>query len=225
MPSVPPLSGQKIQAGGVCVVFASGTRELNRAIVEDFASHANAHPLCVVAEFEPERGEWIPWHVRRSAEQNLAFVKAALGDRRIEAAAVAYDRRSGLGDLRNAAFQLAPGVVTAYDEEMRVAGPGGLRAFLFRRGIRAMLSQLRSGGRTRAWLRRLAHPSDAEIPLRARAAQAMGLAAGRLRAQSTEKPLVLRHDADGRHARRGGDPRFQIRGGRDGSGRHGRSGR
>ena len=179
----------------VRVVFASGNAELNRAMLAHFAALEPGIPLCVVAEFEPDfpgtnPGEWIAWHVQRTPQQNLNFVRAALAGRSIASAAVAYDRRSGLSGLRDAARLLAPGILTAYDEDMRVTPPRGMRRFLLRRAIRAAAMQLRSGGRTRNWLRRIAHPGEAEIPLRARAAQARGLAAGRLRGTRVEVPLA-----------------------------------
>jgi GT2 family glycosyltransferase/glycosyltransferase involved in cell wall biosynthesis len=168
----------------VRVVFASGIEKLNRAMLEHFAARDRGLPLFVVAEFDLSVGTWIPWHVHRTTEQNLGFVRTALAGKRIASAAVAFDRRSGLGDLCEAARKLAPGVLMAYDEEMRVAPPDGLHGFLFRRRARSVIRQLRTGGRARAWLRRIAHPGEAEIPLRARLAQARGLTAVRRRAAS-----------------------------------------
>jgi GT2 family glycosyltransferase/glycosyltransferase involved in cell wall biosynthesis len=167
------------------VVFASGIAELNQAMLAHFAALRPELPLYVVAEFQPETGEWIPWHVHRAFDQNLAYVNAALAGMRIEQAAVAFDRRSALGDLRRAAQMLAPAALTAYDEEMRMSGPGG---FLLRRKFRRLANQLRKGGRAHAWLRRIVHPSEAEIPVRARLAQAKGLAASRTR---SNRPAML----------------------------------
>ena len=175
----------------VRVVFASGIAELNEAMLAHFAPLREDLPLYVVAEFKPEAGEWIPWHVHRSFDQNLTSVKAALADKRIEQAAVAFDRRSALGDLRRAAQVLAPSVLIAYDEETRVTSPGALSGFLWRRRLRGIARQLRPGGRAYAWLRRIAHPAEAEIPLRARLAQARGLAASRTRS-SASAPLLSR---------------------------------
>jgi GT2 family glycosyltransferase/glycosyltransferase involved in cell wall biosynthesis len=166
VPSVSDLSP-------VRVVFASGIAELNRTMLQHFAQLQPTLPLCVVSEFEPERGEWIVWHVQRPFDQNLAWVKTALAGRRIESGAVAYDDRSALGDLRKAASVLAPGVLTAYDEDMRTAPLGA--SFLFQRKLRAIRTQFQEGGRAHTWLRRIAHPTEAEIPIRARLAQARAL--------------------------------------------------
>ena len=128
----------------------------------------------VVAEFEPANGEWIPWHPLRSLEENLASVQNALGPRRIVAAAVAFDNRSALGDLRRAARMLAGKRLVAYDEDMQASGP-------VRHALRAVRKQLSEGGRVHTWLRRIVHPAEAEIPIRARLAQAKGVAASRSR--------------------------------------------
>lgn len=169
----------------VRVLFASGIAELNQAMLAHFAAVRPDLPLYVVAEFRPEAGEWIPWHVHRSFDQNLDYVKAALAGRRIEAAAAGLDRRSALGELRRAAHVLAPDVLTTYDEEMRTSGR-------LRRGFRIVVNHFRPGGRAHAWLRRIAHPAEAEIPIRARLAQARGLAASRTRSERPE-PQQSRH--------------------------------
>ncbi|HVW10117.1 MAG TPA: glycosyltransferase [Bryobacteraceae bacterium] len=192
MPSASDLSDSQ-KSGPVRVLFASGTAELNALVLEHFLSIRSDLPLCVVSEFEMAAGEWIPWHVQRPFEQNLAGVKAALGGRLIAAAGVVYDSRSALGDLRRAAEELAPGVLHAYDEEMRHAAPGALRSLLLRRRLRAASRQLRRGGRVHAWLRRAVHPAEAEIPVRARLAQMKGIVAARARI-----PVARERRGDGR---------------------------
>ena len=47
--------------------------------------------------------------------------------------------------------------------------------------------------RTRQWLRRLTHPAEAEIPIRARAAQLYGIAAAPLRATRRERSIEVKH--------------------------------
>ncbi|HEU5022248.1 MAG TPA: glycosyltransferase, partial [Bryobacteraceae bacterium] len=170
------------------VLFASGTAELNALALEHFLILHGELPLCVVSEFEMAAGEWIAWHVRRPFDQNVASVKAALAGRPIAAAGVVYDSRSALEDLQRAAQEFAPDVLHAYDEDMRHAAPGALRGFLLRRAWRRSSRQLREGGRVHAWLRRMLHPSEAEIPIRARLAQVKGLAAARSRVPVAEEP-------------------------------------
>ncbi len=175
---MPPVANLSHEPGkAVRVVFASGIAELNRAMLAHFSAIEPEVPLCVVSEFEPEAGEWIAWHVHRSFEQNIEYVRTALAGRRIVSAAVAYDRRAAMDGLRRAAGVLAPGVLNPYDEDMRMAAPGSMTGFLLQRQLRSVTRQFRTGGRTRTWLRRIAHPMEAEIPIRARLAQARGLAA------------------------------------------------
>lgn len=191
MPSVPDLNNP------IRVVFASGTADLNREMLARFQSQLPGVTLVVVSEFEPAFGEWIPWHVHRPFDQNLALVKAALAGRQIVAATVAYDQRSALRDLQRAARTLAPGVLTAFDEDMRTAAPAELRGFLIRRAGRRITRQLLPGGRVHAWLRRIVHPSEAEIPIRARLAQARGLAAARTREPVVPQSLDLAVNPEG----------------------------
>jgi GT2 family glycosyltransferase/glycosyltransferase involved in cell wall biosynthesis len=165
-------------------------------MLENFIPVRPVLPLCVVSEFEPpipdgQSYEWISWHPKRTFDRNLAYVTTALAGRRIECGAVAWDRRGALDDLRRAAYQLAPNVLTAWDEDLHVGPPDALRGFLLRRAFRGYARQLREGGRLRSWLRRIAHPGEAEIPLRARAAQARGLAAARTRGTRTDAVMPL----------------------------------
>src|SRR4051812_4410022 len=99
-------------------IFASGIAELNQAVLGQFGHVRPDLDLVVISEFQPAAGEWIAWHVHRPFEQNLEFVQTALGGRKIEAAAVAYDSRSALEALRRAASVLASDVLTTYDEDM-----------------------------------------------------------------------------------------------------------
>ena len=183
---MPPASHLTDVTQNVRAVFASGTAELNRAMLESFATLRPELPLIVIAEFEPQASnikisEWIAWHVHRPLAQNLESVRAALKGRRIVSAVTAWDRRSALADLRSAAYELSPGVVIAYDEDLRSAPPQQLGGFLRKRRLRAIAAQFREGGRARARLRRLAHPAEAEIPVRARTAQLLGILLNRLR--------------------------------------------
>ena len=63
------------------LAFASGTAELNRGMLDHFASTPPDLPLVVVAEFAPHRGEWIPYHVPRSVKENTAAIRAAVAGR------------------------------------------------------------------------------------------------------------------------------------------------
>ena len=78
----PDLSGDEIR-----VVFASGPADLNRALIDLIAGAHPEFPLYVVGEFEPEPGkfsEWVPYHVLRGFRENLAAVRAGIGNKRIQ---------------------------------------------------------------------------------------------------------------------------------------------
>ncbi len=176
----------------VRLIFASGTAELNHAVIEHFAgTHGGDLPLIVVSEFQPLQGEWIPWHVFRLFEQNLESVQAALAQRDIAIGALVFDHRANLPDMHRAAHALARGKLVAYDELLNFAPPGRWQAFRARRAVRNFAEQFQAGGRGNIWLRRLIHPSEAEIPLRARLAQARGIAANRHRRPASPRRLPV----------------------------------
>jgi GT2 family glycosyltransferase/glycosyltransferase involved in cell wall biosynthesis len=149
----------------VALVFAAGTEDQNRALVENVAeSHAEL-PLYVVAEFQPHRGEWIAWHVLRTAEQNRAAIKASLAGHRIAVAEIAP------GPMNGVAVQLVPrlrGKVLAWEL--------GSRAGEFRK----VASR---------WIGKLARPADSEIPVRARLAQLRGVVGNRTRGRGRERAM------------------------------------
>jgi GT2 family glycosyltransferase/glycosyltransferase involved in cell wall biosynthesis len=174
---------------GVKVAFASGSASQNQELVDRLAKQAPQVPLYVVAEFQPGQGEWIPWHVLRSYRDNLDSVRAALQGREIVSAGLVLSRGVPLSRMRLAALFLAGSRLTVWDEAGREFSAFALPAVLLFRAAQTAGSQLASGGRTRKWLRRLAHPSEAEIPLRARAAQALGVALGNRRSSREAAPL------------------------------------
>ena len=167
------------------VVFASGPPELNRAVTDRVAAMQPELPLCVVGEFEPHRGEWIPWHVLRSLAENTASVQAALGSRRIQTAYVVLAPGTSYGKLRLLAWKLAPAAVVGYDESLREIRGAGFLGHAWRR-----LSAAFSSPRAQKWLRSFAHPAEAEIPWRARVAQLYGLAADRFRSPAPEMAIL-----------------------------------
>jgi len=163
------------------VVFASGPAHLNRALIDRIADRDPALPLYVVGEFTPHRGVWIPYHVLRSFSENLATVRAAIGNNRIRTAAMLLAPGVGLTNLRFIAWRLARHVLIAYDQDLR---PIGFVRYALRRAKENVTSP-----RVRKWLRRLLHPAEAEIPVRARLAQARGEIASHRRPAQREIPI------------------------------------
>ena len=143
-----------------------------------------------MGEFEPEPGRssvWIPWHVQRSFKENLTAVRAALAGQQIQLAAMVLSPRVPLTKMRIAACLVAGTSVVVYDEDLRVVKGTGWGRILVERARANAASP-----RTRQWLRRLSHPAEAEIPVRARATQLYGIAASRVRATRRERSLEVK---------------------------------
>jgi GT2 family glycosyltransferase/glycosyltransferase involved in cell wall biosynthesis len=170
------------------VVFASGPADLNRALIDRIAVAHPELPLYVVGEFEPQPGkfsEWIPYHVLRGFRENLAAVRAAIGNKQIRLAAMVLSPAVPTGKMRLIAYLVAARALTVYDENLQaVTGAARWGKLLLKRARAAAGS-----ARTRQWLRRLSHPGEAEIPIRARAAQIYGIAADRFRTAQSAAPL------------------------------------
>ena len=172
-----------INAELIKIAFASGPAHLNREMIDRIAKIRPDLPLFVVAEFEPHRGQWIPYHVLRGFRENLAAIRAGIAGTRIETAAMILAPAVPLAKMRLIAMRIAGSALIVCDENLQVVrGPGWGKYFL-RRALDASRSP-----RTRQWLRRIGHPGEAEIPLRARGAQLYGLVASRFRATQRELP-------------------------------------
>lgn len=178
------------------VVFASGPADLNRALIGRIAAAHPELPLCVVGEFEPESGtfsEWIPYHVLRGFRENLAAVRAALGNKRIRLAAMVLSPAVPSGKMGLIAYLVAARALIVYDENLHAVTGARWGKVLLKRASKAAASP-----RTRQWLRRLRHPGEAEIPVRARAAQFYGILVSRFRTAQAISPLAGNHTlADG----------------------------
>jgi GT2 family glycosyltransferase/glycosyltransferase involved in cell wall biosynthesis len=179
---VPSPSG--LRNDPIAVVFASGSAHLNRELIDRVANSHPELPLAVVGEFEPHKGEWIPYHVFRQFKENLATVKAAIGTRPIAFAAMIFDPAARMGQMRLIATVLARRV-TAYDDHLVSVSR---TKYLMHRVIEAFTSR-----RAQKWLKRLRRPSEAEVPVRARAAQLYGIAASRIRKDRAETPIQGAH--------------------------------
>lgn len=73
-------------------------------------------PLVVVSEFAPEQGEWIPYRVGRSVDENRALILAKLGDRRIVGGAVILDPTVPHDALRELGKSILGANVRLFDE-------------------------------------------------------------------------------------------------------------
>jgi GT2 family glycosyltransferase/glycosyltransferase involved in cell wall biosynthesis len=166
------------------IAFASGPAHLNREMIDRVAELRPDLPLFVVAEFEPHRGQWIPYHVRRGFRENLAAVRAVTGNRRIETAAMVLAPAVPLEKMRLIAIVVAGSTLIACDENLQVVRGIGWGRYFVRRA-----RDTAGSPRAKQWIRRIGHPGEAEIPVRARAAQMYGAVANRFRTTLQESPM------------------------------------
>jgi GT2 family glycosyltransferase/glycosyltransferase involved in cell wall biosynthesis len=179
-----PQDPDLIKGDVIKVVFASGPADLNRALIDRIAAAHPELPLYVVGEFQPEPGtfsEWIPYHVLRGFRENLAAVRAAIDKKWIRLAAMVLSPAVPSAKMRLIAYMVAAGALTVYDENLNAVHGARWGNVLLKRARTAAGSP-----RTRLWLRRLTHPGEAEIPVRARAARIYGIAARLFRPARSE---------------------------------------
>ena len=100
------------------VAFCSGTDELNRELVDRLDALYPELPLYVVAEFQPHKGAWVPYHVNRTLAENLARCRTAFTGRRLRLAAVLLVPQVPYRRMRLIALLLSPVGFLAYNEEM-----------------------------------------------------------------------------------------------------------
>lgn len=166
------------------VAFASGNAEVNRELIERVAALRPERTLVVAGEFEPARGQWVPWHVKRGYADNLAALRAAIGGRHVESAVIIFDPGVPPAGMDGAAREIGRGRLTIYDEKLRVISGIGRASHLLRRAAANAQSE-----RTKKWLHRIVHPSEAEIPVRARIEQLYGMVRGPRRGVRQESPM------------------------------------
>ena len=189
MATVPPSDLiSDLNSDFIRVVFASGPQDVNREIINRMAARQPKVPLYVVGEFRPDIRsdgcEWIPYHVLRGFKENLAGIRAVLAGKRIESAAVILAPGLPFRNLKLIAMAVAGRHLTAYNEKLETIRLKRLPLHGLSR-----LETLAGSARTRKWMRRVAHPWEAEIPIRARTAQVCGVAANYVRAPQTIAPL------------------------------------
>lgn len=146
-------------------------------------------PLVVVSEFQPPDVEWIPYHLKRSAEENLALVRARLGLRRVRLSAMILEPRTPYRKLRWMAFRLAPFECLAFNENMDhfMLRPGSVGTML-RHGVWRAKNfarvQSRPHGFAYKWVERLRHPAKMRRPILFRLALLAGRVTWMLKAGS-----------------------------------------
>jgi GT2 family glycosyltransferase len=142
----------------VKIAFASGTDELNRALIERMQSLSPELPLYVVSESRPVAGMWIPYHPRQRLRANLTRCRETLAGRRVHLAGVLLVPWVGNRGMQWMALRLAPLAVLAFNEYLDsfMARPRFARAIA--RHVRGRLRDFQRDWRLRLlhWLGRAA---------------------------------------------------------------------
>ena len=176
------------------VAFACGSAQANAAMLESFEPIRQELPLYIVSEFAPsefgnERCEWIPFHPALPPAHNAAAIRAALEGKTIAVAAVMLDAHPPLRPMQKIASGIGAQGLHFFDAQGNEIPLQQARLWSARTRARNLKKQFASGW-ARRWLHRLAHPADAEIPVRARAAQAYGAIASHLRQPAREFAML-----------------------------------
>jgi GT2 family glycosyltransferase/glycosyltransferase involved in cell wall biosynthesis len=85
-------------------------------VLERFRTVFPELPLVVVSEFAPPDVEWIPYHIRRTWDENRDLIRARLAGRRVRLAAVILEPRVPHWRLRALGFATAPLFFLAFNE-------------------------------------------------------------------------------------------------------------
>jgi GT2 family glycosyltransferase len=110
------LRSSPTDLSAIKVLFASGSDAVIAQTLEKFKGLFPELPLVVVSEFAPLEGEWIPYHIRRSWNDNRALIRSRLGRRSIRLAAVILEPRTPHRRMRLLGLSLAPFRLLAFNE-------------------------------------------------------------------------------------------------------------
>jgi GT2 family glycosyltransferase/glycosyltransferase involved in cell wall biosynthesis len=92
----------------VKVLFASASEAVIALVTERMKSIFPEVPLVVVSEFEPPAVEWIKYHIKRTPQENEAFILARLAGRGIRLGAIILEPRTPHGALRKLGRKMSP---------------------------------------------------------------------------------------------------------------------
>lgn len=116
------------------LAFASGTDDLNRALIGRMREIFPELPLWVVSDFPPEDKNlrWIPWHANRTLAENLGLARAAVKGYSIRLAAVMLVPNVPFRRMRLMALLLSPAGFLAFNENLNnfMLRPGSALAIL-----------------------------------------------------------------------------------------------
>ncbi|MFN7920954.1 MAG: glycosyltransferase [Bryobacteraceae bacterium] len=180
-----------MSAEPVLVAVASGSEDLTPTLIEKMRAIRPDLPLYVVSEFRVEGAAWIPYHLGRTLEENLALCRSALRDKQIVFVGIILQPRMPYWTMRWMGVRLG-GLNTIYFNEnldhflLRPRSLGAVARHLLWRARNFVRWELQPGGATYTMLWRLAHPKAFLRPLQYRVARAAGWFAFRQRARPAE---------------------------------------
>ncbi|MFM2125677.1 MAG: hypothetical protein RL328_2128 [Acidobacteriota bacterium] len=142
------------------ILFGSGSPSLIEVAISQLPKDL---PLVVVSEFPPSQGEWIPYHIRRSTQDNLDLMEATLGDRDVAGGVVLLDPTAPYDALR----ALGESLLGAQTEWFDATGPTTLAQHRLRQRKQGLRSKLATAAR-------LLNPAELQLSLLYRKAIAHG---------------------------------------------------
>jgi len=167
----------------VLVAAASGSEDLIPTLIEKMREIQPDAPLYVISEFPVEGIHWIPFHVKRTFNQNLDLCLSTLKNKEIIFTGLILQPNMPYWQLRWIAFRLG-GLRTLFFNEqldhfmLRPRSVPVIAKHFWWRLKNIVRWELRPGGATYTFLWRLAHPSAFERPLLWRLARLAGWTAG-----------------------------------------------
>jgi GT2 family glycosyltransferase/glycosyltransferase involved in cell wall biosynthesis len=149
-----------------------------------------------MSEFQPPRGRWVPYRIDRSASENLAALRAALGGRAIQFVALSLQPNSPYGAMRRLALRVAPLRTLLYNENLdhftlRPRSWPAVARYVAWKTREHITWQTHPGGDLYTLLWRLKHPREFRRPLAYLAAKKAGkIAAARKAGLVRQNPLL-----------------------------------
>jgi GT2 family glycosyltransferase/glycosyltransferase involved in cell wall biosynthesis len=155
----------------VKILFASCSPARIPEVLERYKSVFPELPLLVVSEFAPPEGEWVPFHVLWSVDENADLCRARLAGRTVRLGAIVLDRKAPFRPLRRLAFRLTPWfrvLIFNHDANTFQLHPRSTLNIVRHLAWslkESVSTQIRPGGGVCTWLWRFAHPRELRRPL------------------------------------------------------------
>lgn len=147
----------------VNLVFASCSEDLVESLIDETEKLAPGLPTLVVSEFAPPRGEWVPYRLSWSLEDNRKTLLAKLKGRSPGLVSILLQPNMPFWPMRRMGWQIRKYGLVVFNENIHHFSlrpssiPQMLRHMAWRTG-NFFRWQFGQGGKARTWLWRFAHP-------------------------------------------------------------------